>query len=354
MDPTRTLPASGGPADPGRPDGTGARSEDPAVASARGGWNARAQAPSTWPHPSPSPTAVAHPPVAAVSRPPAEVAPPTYPPATRWPFALVGGLVSITVVIALASIFVQTSVGQWVEQVALRGSELGRETFSPLTSLVLDIVSVPFLVVATAVCAGVALIRRRWGDAIRVLVIVGGANLTTQVLKDVIERPALLQEWEGVASFPSGHTTVAASLAAVALLVAPRAARPAVALLGAGYMIATGVATLSLAWHRPADVIGAFAVVTSWTLLSMIPTRGTPADGASGTTGRVLAGWFLGLVAGIGVAIGAVAVVVIARDATGVPAQAPQTLQYIAYLTSSLGIVGAACLAQWALLLARR
>ncbi|PFG20654.1 PAP2 superfamily protein [Serinibacter salmoneus] len=260
----------------------------------------------------------------------------------------------MAVVVGLAAVFVNTTPGQWVEQVALRGSELGRESVQPLTRFVLGLVSVPFLLAGAAACAAVALVRRRWGDAIRVAVIVGGANLTTQVLKDVIERPALLEEWKGMASYPSGHTTVAASLAAVALLVAPRVARPAVALVGAGYMIATGVATVSLAWHRPSDVVGAFAVVTAWSLLAMIPTRGARADGEPGTAGRVVVGWLLGALAVAGLAIGAVAAFVAANAAAGAPADASATTYYLAYLSSSLGIVGAGCLAQWALLLARR
>ena len=52
-----------------------------------------------------------------------------------------------------------------------------------------------------------------------------GANVTTQALKRWLDRPDLLG-LGGANSFPSGHVTVVASLAAGALLVSVRRASP--------------------------------------------------------------------------------------------------------------------------------
>jgi hypothetical protein len=97
----------------------------------------------------------------------------------------------------------------------------------------------------------------------------GGANLSTQVLKHVVlDRPRL-----GLAVFdentlPSGHTTAAASASAALVFVVPPRARPWAALLGAGYTAATGISTLVGRWHRPSDVAAAVLVVLAWSALA--------------------------------------------------------------------------------------
>ena len=58
------------------------------------------------------------------------------------------------------------------------------------------------------------------------IVVVAGANLTTQVLKAVLEHARCKAFEHGIQlpwpnSFPSGHTTAAASIAVALLLVAP-------------------------------------------------------------------------------------------------------------------------------------
>src|SRR5699024_1991314 len=69
-------------------------------------------------------------------------------------------------------------------------------------------------------------------------------------------------------SFPSGHTTLAAT-AMIALVLAAGRARLVLAPLGAVWATAVGVGTLVAGWHRPSDVIGAMAVVAAWTFLPL-------------------------------------------------------------------------------------
>ncbi|WP_216843603.1 phosphatase PAP2 family protein [Phytoactinopolyspora alkaliphila] len=167
-----------------------------------------------------------------------------------------------------------TSTGQRVDDAAFRGSEIGHSTLWKVAEPVLDVVSVPFIVVVLGAAALIALIRRRWLLALQVTVLVGGANVTTQVLKYVVlDRPDLA-ETMGAAnnSLPSGHTTVAASVAAALVLVVPRQTRPMVALLAAGYAAATGVATMIGGWHRPSDVVAAMTVVLAWSGLTVMVT----------------------------------------------------------------------------------
>lgn len=129
---------------------------------------------------------------------------------------------------------------------------------------VLTTITVTTAAIGLGVCVVVALSRRRWALAGAALVLVAGANLTTQVLKHhVLERiPGA-----GVNTLPSGHTTVSLSLVLAAVLVAPASWRRMLTPL-AGF-IATFVAAGTIAghWHRPSDVLAAQAVCLGWTAI---------------------------------------------------------------------------------------
>ncbi|MFD0576478.1 phosphatase PAP2 family protein [Dactylosporangium darangshiense] len=65
-------------------------------------------------------------------------------------------------------------------------------------------------------------------------------------------------------SLPSGHTTIAASVAVALVMVVPAKARGAAALIGAVFAALAGVATLSAGWHRPSDAVAALLIVGTW------------------------------------------------------------------------------------------
>ena len=280
--------------------------------------------------------------------------------ATRWVWSLVGAIVAGAAVVGLARSFVLTVPGLWADELAFLGSERGRSELEPISQLVLSVVGIPFLVIAVLAAVTTALVRRQWGDAARAVLIVAGANLTTQVLKSLIERPDVDSMVHLSNSLPSGHTTVAASVAAVALLVAPRPARPLVAILGGTYTAATAVATMSLGWHRPSDVIAGIAVVTAWTLLLLVPSSGRLADGFPGTGGRVASSLILGAVAVVGIGIGIVTLAITLggvqlalSQGSAVDDSAAVSLTS-AYVGSACAVVGCAAASAWAQLLARR
>lgn len=170
--------------------------------------------------------------------------------------------------------------GQELDESALAGTSFGKGTLWKVGEPVLDVVSNSFVVLALGGAILISLLRRRWGLAAQVVVLVAGANLTTQILKhQVLERAHLgvLTERPGN-SLPSGHTTVAASVSIALLLVVPRRMRPVVALLGAVYTALTGVSTLVGGWHRPSDVVAALLVVLVWTALVLALTPATGID----------------------------------------------------------------------------
>jgi membrane-associated phospholipid phosphatase len=106
------------------------------------------------------------------------------------------------------------------------------------------------------------------------IVVVAGANLTTQLLKTTLEHARHKAFEHGIGlpwpnSFPSGHTTAAASIAVALLLVTPAAHRFAAAAIGAGITAAVGFSVVILGWHYPSDVLGGLLVVGTWAFAAL-------------------------------------------------------------------------------------
>jgi len=109
-------------------------------------------------------------------------------------------------------------------------------------------------------------------------VVVAGANVTTQLLKVVLEHTRN-KAWEHgfsmpwSTSFPSGHTTAAASIAVALLLVVPAGYRLLAVGVGAALTGVVGLAVVILGWHYPSDVLGALLVVAIWGLCAVAYLR---------------------------------------------------------------------------------
>lgn len=164
--------------------------------------------------------------------------------------------------------FVRTSTGQFLDESALDQAGSASARVSGPAEGFLDYLPAVSVAVAALMVFFVALVRRRWHSAGLAIGALLAANLTTELLKHVIfDRPDRGIETLDFNSLPSGHTSLAASsAAAVFLIVAPKW-RPFAAAAGGAYSVAAGMSTLINGWHRPADVIAAFLVVSFWTLL---------------------------------------------------------------------------------------
>lgn len=179
-------------------------------------------------------------------------------------FAFIIAVVAIAASVAVWWYFIETSYGQAIDESSRVGVSDEARRIWGYVSPVLDVVSVPFIVVAVVVAAVVAAARRRWLIVVQVALVVIGSNVTTQVLKhSIIERPDLGM-WSPANSLPSGHTTVAASIAAALILVLPPISRAWITVLGGLYATLTGLATLVMQWHRFSDVVVALLIVLAW------------------------------------------------------------------------------------------
>jgi membrane-associated phospholipid phosphatase len=134
------------------------------------------------------------------------------------------------------------------------------------------------LVAMLALLVPVGIAAGRSRQAVAAVVLVLGASLTTQLLKHLLAQPRLQEVLVGYAhpwsdSFPSGHTTAAASIAVAALLVVPPRLRGVVAVAGAAFTTAMGIAVVVLEWHFPSDVLGGLLVVGSWSFAVIAALR---------------------------------------------------------------------------------
>jgi membrane-associated phospholipid phosphatase len=161
---------------------------------------------------------------------------------------------------------IRTGLGQRLDEATFGSLDAARNpNVFAATDDLLRTIDVSSILILGAGIAALGLARRRVGAVVGAGLLVLGANVTTQVLKSALERPDLVLD--GVipaASFPSGHTTVAMSLALALVLVASPSTRPAAAVVGGAYAAAVGTGVLLLEWHRLSDVLGAFLVCTAW------------------------------------------------------------------------------------------
>lgn len=181
---------------------------------------------------------------------------------------LTAAVLCVTALAGVYGFFVHTAVGQLLDEAALREAELHQTRISAGLQEFLDLLPLLSVVIAAAVILFVTMVQRRWAAAILATVAMFGANLTTQVLKEVLERPELGVQTLATNSLPSGHTTLAASSAATVLLVVSPRWRPLAAAAGGSYAVICGAATLINLWHRPSDVIAAYLVVGVWTAIA--------------------------------------------------------------------------------------
>lgn len=245
--------------------------------------------------------------------------------------------------------FVLTLRGQLIDGLAYEGANIGAWRVTSQFERILQIVSVEGVALAMGAVALTAILRRRLGLAVEAAIVIAGANLSTRVLKfHLLWRPDLMEGPLTSNSYPSGHTTAAASAMVAALLVAPRRLRALIAALGAVVMLVFGYGTFVARWHRPSDVVGAYLVCFCWAIMALC-VNGLRQWLVPGTVGRE-AGTTVReprATAALLVTLGAFALAVAAWCGlltwpVGTVWQATRQQSFIAYLGGSAGIAGVA------------
>jgi membrane-associated phospholipid phosphatase len=128
-------------------------------------------------------------------------------------------------------------------------------------------------VVLAAMPVLIALVRGRRRLAVTALAALVGANGTAEILKPLAAgaRDQVIIPGVGLtnATWPSGHTTAAVSLALTLIMCVPARLRPAVSGLMALFVIGVVYSLLTLGAHYPSDIVGGFEVAGTWTLFAL-------------------------------------------------------------------------------------
>jgi membrane-associated phospholipid phosphatase len=201
-------------------------------------------------------------------------------PLAGW-FVCAAGLVVVALLAYDVALAQRVDAGVLARLVVERGS--GRESLASFLTFFGDPAT---LLMMTALACGIGWGRGRPRSAVAALVVIAGANLTTQALKVALAHPRAREllgaegvEWAG---FPSGHVTAAASIVIAFAFVVPAKLLPAVAVLGTCFVVAMGWSVLALNWHYPSDVAGGVLVAASWGFAALASIRSVAATDPRG------------------------------------------------------------------------
>ena len=253
--------------------------------------------------------------------------------------AAVGAFAALAAACALATaiaylVAIRTAEGQRLDDAARgRLSPFDEPGAYSATESLLETISVSSLALFGIGIMAIAFARGRPRLALGAGVVVLGANLTTQFLKGSLDRPDLVNGYGSEpGAFPSGHVTVAMSLAMALVLVVPPAVRWLAAVAGCGYASLVGVAVLALDWHRPSEAVAGYLVCVGWAAAVaavIVAVRGTRELSAGGSAVASRAG------AVAAVVVGAVFIAVVAVTAV-------RRLDVIEYVGDSTAFAAAA------------
>lgn len=187
---------------------------------------------------------------------------------TKTLLAMAAGCAALFALVVVAAYFWHP--GQTLDEEGLAGFvQAGDGWARPLVWRFTELGNVPQVAAITLALAAFALVRGRPRLAVGVLALVAATSVSSQVLKALLAHPRFPPIFDypvGPEALPSGHGTAAMSLALAGVLVAPRRARWAAAVIGSGLALAVGASVVAVGWHFPSDVIAGYLLATGWAL----------------------------------------------------------------------------------------
>jgi membrane-associated phospholipid phosphatase len=190
------------------------------------------------------------------------------------------GALWLALAVAVFVFALHTARGLRWDSVILRAATAGRDIPSVRSASagLIETISIGSLVLLGGGLVAVSLLLGRTRAALGAVLTIGAANGTTQAFKPLL----------GEDRFPSGHATVAMSLALAAVLVSPSAWKLLAGLLGGSYAAGVGVSLVIQAAHYPSDVAAGYLVAGAWAgaVSALVPdapdtpTRGSARAGA--------------------------------------------------------------------------
>lgn len=140
-----------------------------------------------------------------------------------------------------------------------------------LTGLARTVTELGSMAVLAPVCVGVAYWlqwRRRWLDAATVVVVVVGALLVPNGVKELVDRPRpAVRHLAAYASssFPSGHATQTMAVGLVlAVVLSGRSRRVPTIAVAVAFSLVVGWSRAYLGVHNPSDVVAGWVLGAMW------------------------------------------------------------------------------------------
>jgi len=168
--------------------------------------------------------------------------------------------------VALVGTWLVLAVSPWgrsLDLAAYAGRfEAGRRLHM-VNAAVLNVVSGTTLLLGMLTLAVVGVWTRKVAFAARAVGAVLVSVLSAEVLKLALPHAGVVDPvwtWAGGGSFPSGHTTIAASMSLAVLGISSNAWRRRLAGPLLAWTVLTATATIAVGWHRPSDLLGGLAL----------------------------------------------------------------------------------------------
>lgn len=185
--------------------------------------------------------------------------------------ALLAACVCLLGLVITGAIARLTTVGQLHDDASLNGfMRLNDPRLGRLANVLVTLGDPPVYVAIGLCLVIVALARGLPRLGLVIPVVMTASVFTSELLKPLSATPrvgAVIGWHIADASWPSGHATAAMTLALCAVLVAPRVARPIVAVAAMFAALGSGYGLLVLAWHLPSDVFGGYLMAGMWVSL---------------------------------------------------------------------------------------
>jgi membrane-associated phospholipid phosphatase len=160
---------------------------------------------------------------------------------------------------------IRTEWGQRADNSAFEGRLTASIEARQDADQILRLISVPSLALLGGAVMLIALWRGHWRLALAAGTAIGGAVVTTEIVKSLLERPQLHSgDPIDFNSWPSGHVTIATALSLAVIMVLPRSVRVQAAVVACVFTATFGGAAILSGWHRPADTIGGYLVALGW------------------------------------------------------------------------------------------
>ncbi|WP_277243086.1 phosphatase PAP2 family protein [Mycolicibacterium obuense] len=188
----------------------------------------------------------------------------------QWTAVLI---VAVLVFVAVYLLAVQTTLGQRVEDTALRGADQVDPDLHRVALRAFHTISVSSQIAATVLVAAIGLLRRQVWLAVAGVGVILGGQAVTQILKfHVLTRPDLTEVDGQFAenTLPSGHTTAAMCLLFATMIVMPYRFRGIAMFLTLTWAVGMGAYTVIIQAHRLSDTLAADAVALAVACLAAL------------------------------------------------------------------------------------